>query len=76
MPDDSYLTKQVEKELKSMKERKELEINSQEEKIINNFKENINLALISNDMKKIASLTNSFALYVNTLLDIKENKLK
>ena len=76
MPDDSYLTKQVKKELKSMKERKELEINSQDEKIINNFKENINFALISNDLKKIASLTNSFALYINTILDIKENKLK
>ena len=76
MPDDSYLTKQVKKELKSMKERKELEINSQDEKIINNFKENINFALVERDLKKIASLTNSFALYINTILDIKENKLK
>ena len=76
MPDDSYLTRQVEKELKLMEERKTLEINSQNEKIINNFKENINFALISNDFKKIASLTNSFALYINTILDIKENKIK
>ena len=76
MPDDSYLTKEVLKELKSMKERKELEINSQDEKIINNFKENINFALISNDLKRVALITNSFALYINTILDIKENKLK
>ena len=76
MPDDRYLTRQVEKELKLMEERKTLEINSQNEKIINNFKENINFALISNDFKKIASLTNSFALYINTILDIKENKIK
>jgi len=73
---DNYLTKQVEESIKDMEDRRMQEINTQDEKIINNFKENINYALIEKDLKKTASLTNSFALYINTILDIKENKIK
>lgn len=73
--DDSYLTKLALKEVKRMEERKQQELECLDDKVIYNFIQNIDYALIDKDIKKIASIVNSFALYVNTMIDLKENRV-
>ena len=71
MPDDSYLTKQVEKELKSMNgNRLKKENEAKIENILLNFAIKINETLQKGDIDDIDIIVNSYALYVNTLLDL------